>query len=112
MAGPRSLHLPDWPFGAVGRRLLLEALLIDQQPANGWSKGDLEARVNVGNGGLDEVLAGALQLKLIEVGKGRWHRAPKLPPIAGPLTELVRATRRIPDELIQPLPRRPYRRRA
>ena len=30
--GARGLHLRDWPFGGVGRRLLLEALLIDDQP--------------------------------------------------------------------------------
>lgn len=110
--GARELHLPDWPFGAVGRRLLLEALLIDKPPAHGWSKGDLEAHADVANGGLDEVLAGALQLKLIEYRQGRWHRPKKLPPIARPLKALVAATADVPDKPIDPLPRRPYKRRG
>jgi hypothetical protein len=109
--GARALHLPDWPFGAVGRRLLLQALLIETPPKRGWTKSDLEARAEVGNGGLDEVLAGALQLKLIEQRDGRWHRPEKLPPIARPLKALVEASADVPDTPIDPLPRRTYKRR-
>ena len=79
--GARELRLPDWPFGAVGRRLLLQALLLqDQQmPKDAWTKGALEDLANVGNRGIDDVLAGALQLKLIEHRHGRWFR-PGTPP--------------------------------
>lgn len=110
--GARELHLPDWPFGAVGRRLLLEALLVDKQPKKGWTKGALEARAEVGAGGLDELLAGALQLKLIEQRDGRWHRPDDLPPIARPLKALVKVSADVPDAEIEPLPRRRYVRRA
>jgi hypothetical protein len=110
--GPRELHLPDWPFGAVGRRLLLETLLLDKPPRTGWTKGELEQRAKVGAGGLDEVLAGALQLKLIEQNQGRWHMPKKLPPIARPLKALVTATANIPNDPIEPLPRRAYKRRT
>lgn len=106
----RELHLRDWPFGAVGRRLLLEALLLDDQPSEGWTKSALETRAEVKAGGLDEVLAGALKLRLIEQRSGRWHRPSSLPPIAKPLKALVAATVQVPDEPIPPLPRRPYRR--
>jgi hypothetical protein len=108
----RELHLRDWPFGAVGRRLLLETLLLDKQPKEGWTKGALESRADVSAGGLDEVLAGALALRLIEQRGGRWFRPHELPPIAKPLRTLVAATVSIPDAQIPPLPRRSYRRRS
>lgn len=108
----RELHLRDWPFGAVGRRLLLEALLLDKQPKEGWTKGALESQADVTAGGLDEVLAGALELRLIEQRGGRWYRPHEPPPIAKPLKALVAASANIPDAQISPLPRRPYRRRT
>lgn len=108
----RELRLPDWPFGAVGRRLLLEVLLLDRQPNDGWTKGALENKTEVGVGGLDEVLAGAVQLRLIEQRDGRWYRVQPLPPIAKPLRALVRASAEVPDEPISPVPRRAYRRRS
>lgn len=107
--GARELHLCDWPFGAVGRRLLLEALLVGRQPKEGWTKTALESRAEVGAGGLDDVLAGALQLRLIEQRDGRWHRSTKLPAIAMPLKALVVAAANVPDKPIEPLPRRAYR---
>jgi hypothetical protein len=109
--GARKLHLPDWPFGAVGRRLLLEALLIDRQPKEGWTKAQLEKRAGVGPGGLDEVLAGAVQLRLIEQTGSRWQRPAELPRIAKPLRALVTAVGAVPDQAIAPLPRRSYVRR-
>ena len=108
----RELRLRDWPFGAVGRRLLLEALLVDKQPQEGWTKAALESRADVGAGGLDEVLAGALALRLIEQRGGRWFCPHELPPIATPLKTLVAASSNIPDVQIPALPRRSYRRRA
>jgi hypothetical protein len=106
----RELHLRDWPFGAVGRRLLLEALLLDKQPSEGWTKAALESRADVGAGGLDEVLAGALALRLIEQRGARWYRPHELPPIAMPLRTLAAASANIADAAIPPLPRRSYRR--
>jgi hypothetical protein len=110
--GAREVHLCDWPFGSVGRRLLLRALLIDKQPKNGWTKAALEARADVGSGGIDEVLAGALQLKLVEQREGRWHRPETLPSIARSLRALVIASADVPDKPIQPLPRRTYTHRT
>lgn len=111
--GARELRLPDWPFGAVGRRLLLEALLLEdaEMPEKGWTKGALEDLAKVGTGGIDEVLAGALQLKLIEHRDGRWFRPHAAPDIAAPLRALVESARTIPNRAIKPIPRRPYRRR-
>jgi hypothetical protein len=106
----REIHLRDWPFGAVGRRLLLEALLFDEQPERGWTKQALERKAEVQPGGLDEVLAGALELRLIEQHAGRWQRPGKLPPLAKPLKALIAATLDVPDKPIPPLPRRSYRR--
>jgi hypothetical protein len=112
-AGARELRLPDWPFGAVGRRLLLEALLLEhaEMPDKGWTKGGLEDLAEVGTGGIDEVLAGALQLKLVDYRGGRWLRPDGAPPVADPLRALVEAARAIPNQAIKPIPRRPYRRR-
>jgi hypothetical protein len=108
----QHIHLRDWPFGAVGRRLLLEALLLDRQPENGWTKSALETRADVAAGGLDEVLAGAVSLKLVEQRNGRWYRPDELPTLGDLLTQLVAAAGDIPDEPIPPLSRRPYRRRG
>lgn len=112
--GARELRLRDWPFGAVGRRLLLDALLLEDDDAiarDGWTKTDLEARAGVSPGGIDEVLAGALQLKLVEHRDGRWQRPEALPELAEPLMELVGMARALPNVVIKPIPRRPYRRR-
>lgn len=111
--GARELHLRDWPFGGVGRRLLLEALLIDEQPDSGWSIGELEARVSVKNGGLKTVLPGAVELGLVVLGKdGRWRVPKKLPAIATPLRKLAVAVAALGDEPIRPLEKREYRRQV
>ena len=86
-AGARPLHLPDWPFGAVGRRLLLEALLTDRQPDAGWHRKELERRAGVSNGGLDVLLAGTVDLGLASITDGRILRAEKLPDLAEPLSD-------------------------
>lgn len=112
MRGKRELHLCDWPFGPVGRRLLLEALLIDEQPDQGWLMGQLEARAGVGNGGLKAVLPGAIALELLRLAEdGHWHVPDELPPIAEPLRKLVASATELADEPIIPLVKREYRRR-
>lgn len=109
--GARELHLCDWPFGGVGRRLLLEALLIDEQPDEGWTKGELETRAGVTNGGLKSVLPGAVQLGLVMQGDdGRWHVPKKLPAIATPLRKLALDVVQLGDEPIQALETRDYER--
>jgi hypothetical protein len=106
----RELRLPDWPFGAVGRRLLLEALLLEKQPPKGWTKNALETRAEVVAGGLDEVLAGALQLRLIEQRDGRWYRPSPLPPIGKAAQGARPGDRPGARSTHRTLPRRPYRR--
>jgi hypothetical protein len=110
--GAREVRLPDWPFGAVGRRLLLEALLRDPQPEKGWTKTALERRGRVERGGLDGVLAGALQLGLVRRDGDRWRRTDPLPDIATPLAALLDHVQALPDEPIAPLPKRGYRQRG
>lgn len=92
--------------------MLLEAVLLDRQPKKGWTKSALEKRAEVGTGGLDEVLAGAVELGLITNDGGRWRRGDPLPPIATPLRQVLRAAKGVPDQPIPPLPKRPYGRRA
>jgi hypothetical protein len=107
--GARELRVRDWPFGGVGRRLLIEALLIDSQPDDGWTMGELEARALVGNGGLNTVLPGAVRLGLVTLGKdGRWHVPDKVPPIATPLRQLIVAAVALTDEVIPALAKRKY----
>jgi hypothetical protein len=109
-SGARALELRDWPFGAVGRRMLLEALLLDPQPEKGWTKQALEARVLVTNGGLDKLLAGAVDLGLATINEGRVMGAADSPPIAPPLMEVLRIAQGLPHRPPHPLSRRPYRR--
>jgi hypothetical protein len=80
-------------------------------PKDAWTKGALEDLANVGNRGIDDVLAGALQLKLIEHRHGRWFRPGTPPAVADPLRALVEAALTIPDQPIKPIPRRQCRRR-
>jgi hypothetical protein len=111
--GARELQLCDWPFGGVGRRLLLEALLIDDQPDEGWMIGELEARALVKNGGLNTVLPGAVHLGLVRRGEhGRWHVPKTLPAIATPLRKLTIAAVELGDDVIPALVRREYRHRS
>jgi hypothetical protein len=108
----RTLHLRDWPFGAVGRRLLLQTLLLEASPEQGWSKRELEERVSVRPGGLDEVLAGAFHLRLIELRGRRWYAPEQAPQIASSLEAVVRASVALPDAPIPPLPARRYQRQT
>jgi hypothetical protein len=86
--------------------------LIDQGPEFGWAMAELEARALVGNGGLNTVLPGAVQLGLLEHGgDGRWHVPTRLPAIAAQLRELAIAAAGLGDEPISPLEKRKYRRR-
>lgn len=73
-----------------GRRLLREALLNDEQPDEGWTMGQLEARAGLGNGSLNAILPGAIALDLLRLAEGgRWHATCELAPIAKPLRMLV-----------------------
>lgn len=111
--GSRKLHLPDWPYGAVGRRRLLEELLLAQPPADGWTKAALEERADTRPGGIDGLLAGALEWDLVSrAPDGLWRRPDVAPKIATPLSELLNLTRLAEDRPIAPLPKRPYRRGA
>lgn len=110
--GARPLHLPDWPFGAVGRRLLLQALLETPQPPGGWSRKQLEAHTGVRNGGLHNLLAGAVDLGLARVEDGRILAGDPPPTLAPALLDVLRAAQSLPDRPPHPLPKRAYRRRA
>jgi hypothetical protein len=111
--GSRKLHLPDWPYGAVGRRRLLEELLLATPPEGGWTKAALEERADTRPGGIDGVLAGALEWHLVSrASDGLWRRPDIAPKIATPLSELLNLTRLAPDRPIAPLPKRTYRRSA
>jgi hypothetical protein len=111
--GARELCLPDWPYGAVGRRLILEALLLDAEPREGWRKTALEHRVGTRPGGIDRHLAGAIDWGLArERRAGVWERPDPLPRIAEPLEALLRLTREAENRPILPLASRPYHRGA
>jgi len=116
-ARERLLSLFSYPRRewALALTEALEALLLEeerQMPEEGWTKTALEDMADVGSGGIDEVLAGVRQLKLIEHHNGRWLRPAEHPPVAAPLLALVEASRNLPDDAIEPIPRRPYRRRS
>jgi hypothetical protein len=110
--GARRVHLRDWPFGAVGRRLLLEALLDTPQPDGGWRKRELEERIGVRNSGLDGLLAGAVDLGLARVQGGRILVDNPAPGIAPPLLDVLRAARALPDRPPRVLSKRPYRKKG
>ncbi len=109
--GARPLELRDWPFGSRGRRLLLEAVLLGDEPEGGWRKVELERAAAVERGGADRLLAGAGSLGLLRWDGRRWRRADPPPPLSAPLRELVALSRELPAAPPAPLRRRPYRRR-
>jgi len=108
--GARLVHVPDWPFGAGSRRRLLEALLLDEQPQDGWAKKVLEARIGVTNGGLDALLAGAIDIGLAEIDEGRIRHVAGAPDLMRALSSALLAVRELPDRPIHRLPPRPYSR--
>lgn len=110
--GPQLLRIRDWPFGSRGRRLFLEAVLLDDPPGGGWRKVDLERAAGLERGGADRFIAGALTLELLRLDGTRWRRGEPPPELAGPLERLVRLSRRLPDELPRELPKRAYRPRS
>ena len=112
--GARPLEIRDWPFGSRGRRLLLEAVLLGDEPAAGWRKVDLEAAAAVERGGADRLIEGASSLGLLrwDAEASRWHRGEPPPRVSGPLEELVALSRELPEEPISPLPKRAYTRRT
>lgn len=109
--GSRALQVRDWPFGSRGRRLFLEAVLLDPAPAGGWSKAELERAAEVERGGVDRLLAGGRALGLVRWDGRQWHRGDPPPGVADPLEELVRLSRELPEESIAAVPKRPYRTR-
>jgi hypothetical protein len=95
----------------VVRRLLLEALLDTPQPPGGWRKSQLEERTGVRNGGLDALLAGAVDLGLARLEDGRIFVGEPSPTIAPPLLDVLRVAQALPDRPPLALPRRSYRKR-
>jgi hypothetical protein len=110
--GARVLHLPDWPFGAAGQRQLLDALLRDEQPTNGWRKTQLESRMGVANGGLAPHLPGMVDLGLAIVRDGRVQRPEQIDGLGDALRTLLDRVDALPDRPPYPLANRPYRRRG
>ena len=108
--GSRPLAVRDWPFGSRGRRLFLEAVLLEVPPRGGWTKAELERAASVERGGADRLIEGAAALGLLAQVEGRWSRGEPPPELVDPLAELVRLSAALPDEAIAVLPRRPYRR--
>src|SRR6266498_1285326 len=96
--GSRRLHARDWPFGSQGRRLFLEAVLLEAPPERGWRKSELEDAASVEHGGVDRLLSGAQTLDLVRWDGRNWHRRDPQPPVAGPLELLVKLARELPDE--------------
>lgn len=112
LRGSRPLRTRDWPFGSRGRRLFLEAVLLEDRPADGWRKVDLERAAQVERGGVDRLLEGAGALGLVDWDGRRWHPGEPPPAVADPLERLVRLSRDLPEDAIVPLPKRGYRRKA
>lgn len=112
LRGSRPLQIRDWPFGSRGRRLFLEAVLLDDPPEGGWRKVQLERAAGVERGGADRLLEGAGSLGLLRMQGGRWLRGDPEPALTGPLEQLVAMSRELPDTAIEPLPKRDYTRRT
>jgi hypothetical protein len=99
---------PDWPFGSAVRRRALQVLLLEEEPEKGWSTRSLERAAGVERTGLDKVLRGAADWKLIELNdRRRWKRVVPEPSIAAPLRDLLTAVRSVADE---PMVERPSQR--
>lgn len=101
--GPHPLTRNDWPFGSVARRRTLRALLLDEQPENGWSTRSLERKAGVSPRGLHNVLRGAVSWKLIELdAQDRWRLTLPEPSIAQPLRTLLEVVEAAPEAVLPP----------
>jgi len=108
--GAPQLTLRAWPFGAPARRRLLEVLLLTSAPRDGWTKSGLERACDVSAGTLDDQLAAAVALGLVELRAGRFFRPKPLPGLARSLRATLRQTATVAEARVAPLPRRAYRR--
>lgn len=108
--GRRPITKRDWPFGARGRRELLEVVLADDFSEDGMTATELARRLGMSqNGSLDTHLAGLCQWKLLDREEsGRFIRRVPMPELGLQLSELLRVVRSEPDEPLQPMQRRAY----
>ncbi len=92
---------------------MLETVLLGTQPQDGWTKAALEEHAGTKPGGIDGILAGALDWGLVVQGpNSRWNSVDTRPPIATPLEALLQLTRTAEDRPIKPLAKRTYRRKS
>jgi hypothetical protein len=87
----------DWLFGARPRRLVLEALLVETPPRDGWTVAVLCDRCGVGERGLDAHLDRLEHLGLIVRRRGSVSLADPLPALAADLRSLLRRVQAVPD---------------
>lgn len=109
--GPQPLDNQSWPFGSATRRLVLEALLSDPQPENGWSKRALERAAETTRGGVDSALRGAFLWGIVELVDGQWRRVEPLPEIAVPIQAILKIVEATPTQALPDLPETPVGRR-
>lgn len=96
--GAKVLTPRDWLFGSRPRRIALEALLAEG-PGESWSKARLARAAGVSpHGGIDEHVAGFLDIGLLERRGGGYGLADPPPPYLDSLTKLLRELRRLPDD--------------
>ncbi len=96
--GAKVLARRDWLFGSRPRRVALEALLAEG-PGESWSKARLARAAGVSpHGGIDEHVAGFLDIGLLERRDGGYALADPPPPYLDSLTKLLRELRGLPDD--------------
>ncbi len=96
--GAKVLTRRDWLFGSRPRRIALEALLAEG-PGEAWSKARLARAAGVSpHGGIDEHVAGFVDIGLLERRDGGYALADPPPPYLDSLTRLLRELRGLPDE--------------
>ena len=96
--GAKALTPRDWLFGSRPRRIALEALLAEG-PGESWSKARLARAAGVSpHGGIDEHVAGFVDIGLLERRGGGYGLADPPPPYLDSLARLLRELRRLPDD--------------
>jgi hypothetical protein len=94
---PYRQRLPDWLLGGRGKRRLLEALLLSEQPAAGWTRTQLaRASGQHAKARMDLYVGPLLRVGLLVEDAGRYRLAPDSA-LAQPLRDLLALLHELPD---------------
>lgn len=94
---PYKQRLPDWLLGSRGKRRLLEALLLEEQPEDGWTRTQLARTAGQhAKARIDLYVRPLVRVELLIEDRTRYRLATDNR-LAQPLRDLLTLVRQLPD---------------